>query len=164
MLLVEGYSGIGKTALIQQLYRPIVRQQGYFISGKFDQVVRSVPFGALIQAFRGLVRQLLTESEARLARWRSDARRKRSAANGGVLAEVIPEIEFIVGAQPPPAPLGSTEAQNRFQRVLQNFVAALAQPEHPLVIFLDDLQWADAATLGLLEPLLAEPGDPRACC
>jgi predicted ATPase/signal transduction histidine kinase len=153
MLLVEGYAGIGKTALIQQLYRPIVRQRGYFISGKFDQVARGVPFGALIQAFRGLVQQLLTEPEAQLAAWRAmlgDA----LGANGGVLAEVIPEIEFIVGAQAVPPALGSIEAQNRFQRVLESFLAALARPEHPLVLFLDDLQWADAATLGLLEPLL----------
>ena len=153
LLLVEGYAGIGKTALIQQLYRPIVRQRGYFISGKFDQVMRGVPFGALIDAFRALVQQLLTESEAQLAAWRSTLARALGS-NGGVLVEVIPEIEFIVGPQPVPVLLGSTEAQNRFQRVLQGFVAALARPEHPLVLFLDDLQWADAATLGLLEPLL----------
>ncbi len=153
MLLVEGYAGIGKTALIQQLYRPIVRQRGYFISGKFDQVVRGVPFGALIEAFRGLVQQLLTEPEAQLAAWRATLT-DALGANGGVLAEVIPEIEFIVGAQAVPAALGGTEAQNRFQRVLENFLTVLARPEHPLVLFLDDLQWADAATLGLLEPLL----------
>lgn len=153
LVLVQGYAGIGKTALIQQIYKPIVRQHGYFISGKFDQVVRGVPFGALIEAFRALVRQLLTEDEAALAAWR---RKLHDAlgANGGVLAAVIPEIEFIVGPQPAPAQLGGTEAQNRFQHVLQNFLAALARPEHPLVLFLDDLQWADAATLGLLEPLL----------
>jgi predicted ATPase/signal transduction histidine kinase len=156
LLLVEGYSGIGKTALIQQLVRPIVRQHGNFISGKFDQVVRGVPFGALIQAFRALVRQLLTGSEAQLAAWR-DTLSGALGANGGVIAEVMPEIEFIVGPQPAPTALGSTEAQNRFQRVLHNFVAALARPEHPLVLFLDDLQWADAATLGLLEPLLTSP-------
>ncbi|MFT3956461.1 MAG: AAA family ATPase [Piscinibacter sp.] len=153
MLLVEGYSGIGKTALIQELVRPIVRRKGYFLSGKFDQVARGVPFGALIQAFRALVRQLLTESEQRLVHWR-EALSAALGVNGGVLAEVIPEIEYIVGAQPAPVVLGSVEAQNRFQRVLQNFVAAVARPEHPLVLFLDDLQWADAATLALLEPLL----------
>ena len=153
MLLVEGYAGIGKTALIQQLVRPIVRHQGYFISGKFDQVMRGVPYGALIQAFGGLVRQLLTENEAQLAAWR-DTLAQALGNNGGVLAEVIPEIEFIVGPQAAPTVLGSIEAQNRFQRVLQNFFAALAQPAHPLVLFLDDLQWADAATLALLEPLL----------
>ncbi|TMH76376.1 MAG: GAF domain-containing protein [Betaproteobacteria bacterium] len=153
LLLVEGYSGIGKTALIQQLYKPIVRRKGYFLSGKFDQVARGVPFGALIQAFRGLVRQLLTESETQLASWREKLG-SALGSNGGVLVAVMPELEFIVGAQPIPIELGSIEAQNRFQRVIQNFVAALAQPEHPLVLFLDDLQWADAATLGLLAPLL----------
>ena len=153
IVLVQGYAGIGKTTLIQQLYRPIVRQKGYFIAGKFDQVVRGVPFGALIQAFRGLVQQLLTESEAQLARWR-DTLTLALGNNGGVLAEVIPEIEFIVGPQPVPPVLGSVESRNRFQRVLQNFLAALAQPAHPLVLFLDDLHWADAATLSLLEPLL----------
>lgn len=153
LLLVEGYAGIGKTALIQQLYRPIVQHSGYFISGKFDQLVRGVPFDALIQAFRGLVRQMLTESEGRLAAWRSTMR-QALGSNGGVLAEVMPEIEFIIGPQAAPVALGSTESQNRFQRVLQSFLAALATPEHPLVLFLDDLQWADAATLALLEPML----------
>jgi predicted ATPase/transcriptional regulator with GAF, ATPase, and Fis domain len=153
MLLVAGYSGIGKTALIQELCKPIVRERGYFISGKFDQVVRGVPFGALIQAFRGLVRQLLTESEEQLAAWR-ERLSKALGAQGGVLTEVIPEIELIIGAQPPAPALGPTEALNRFQMVFQNFVGALARVEHPLVVFLDDLQWADAATLGLLGPLL----------
>jgi Nif-specific regulatory protein len=153
MLLVAGYSGIGKTSLIQELYKPIVRQRGYFISGKFDQVARSVPFGALIQAFRGLVRQLLGEREERLTVWRARLS-EALGANGGVLAEVIPEIELIVGKQPPLPGVGLAEALNRFQLVFQNFVAAIAQPEHPLVVFLDDLQWADAATLSLLGPLL----------
>ena len=160
LVLVQGYAGIGKTTLIQQLVRPIVRQQGYFIAGKFDQVVRGVPFGALIQAFRGLVQQLLTESEAELARWRG-VLTQALGSNGGVLAEVIPEIEFIVGPQAAPPALGSIESRNRFQRVLQNFLAALAQPAHPLVLFLDDLHWADAATLDLLEPLLTS-GEIRA--
>jgi AAA ATPase domain len=101
MMLVAGYSGIGKTSLIQELYKPIIRERGYFISGKVDQVVRSVPFGALIQAFRGLVRQLLTESEEQLAAWRAGLS-KALGAQGGVLTEVIPEIELITGKQPPP--------------------------------------------------------------
>jgi len=152
MMLVAGYSGIGKTALIQELYKPIVRERGYFISGKFDQITR-LPYGAFIQAFRSLCRQLLTEGEEQMASWRA---RLTAAlgANGGVIAEVIPEIELITGAQPAPPPLAPTEAQNRFRLVFQNFVGALARREHPLVIFLDDLQWADSATLGLLQPLL----------
>ncbi|NDZ16610.1 hypothetical protein C7T35_04160 [Variovorax sp. WS11] len=157
MLLVDGYPGIGKTALVLALCRPLVRGQGgYFVSGKFDQVVRGVPFGALIQAFRELVRQMLTESEARLVHWRA-VLVQALGANGGVLAQVIPEVGFILGEQATPVPLAPTEAQNRFQRVFRNFVAAVAQPAHPLVVFLDDLQWADAATLGLLEPLLDGP-------
>ncbi len=153
LMLVSGYAGIGKTSLIQELYQPIVRRRGYFIAGKFDQIIRT-PYGALIQAFRGLVHQLLTENEDQLAVWRSrlaDA----LGTNGGVLAEVIPEIELIMGQQPQPPPLAPTEAQNRFRLVLGNFVGALARKEHPLVVFLDDLQWADTATLNLLEPLLA---------
>ena len=105
MLLVTGYAGIGKTSLIQELYKPIIRERGYFFSGKFDQVVRSVPFGALIQAFRGLVRQLHTESEEQMAAWRAGLL-KALAAQGGVLTEVIPEIELIIGRQPPPPPSG----------------------------------------------------------
>ena len=155
LVLVEGSAGTGKTALIQQLMRPIVRRHGYFISGKFDQVARGVPFGALIDAFRALVLQWLTESEAQLTAWR-DALTDALGSNGGVLAEVMPEIEFIIGKQPAPLQLGGVEAQNRFQRVLQNFVSALARPDHPLVLFLDDLQWADAATLDLLAPLLVD--------
>ncbi len=157
IMLVAGYSGIGKTSLIQELYKPIVRQRGYFISGKFDQVARGTPFGALIQAFRGLIRQLLGESEERLAFWR-DRLSAALGASGGALAEVIPEIELIVGKQQPLPAVGPTEALNRFQSVFQNFVGAVARPEHPLVVFLDDLQWADAATLGLLQPLLTSSG------
>ncbi len=156
LMLVAGYSGIGKTSLTQELYKPIVRERGYFISGKFDQIVRGVPFGALIQAFRGLVQQLLTESEERLGMWR-DRLSETLGANGGVLAEVIPEIELIIGKQPTPLVLGPTEALNRFQLVFRNFVQALARQEHPLAIFLDDLQWADSATLSLLQPLLTSP-------
>jgi predicted ATPase len=157
MMLVAGYSGIGKTSLIQELYRPIVERRGYFISGKFDQVARGVPFGALIQAFRALVRQFLTESDENLAVWRVRLA-EALGGQGSALAEVIPEIELILGAQLPLPSVGPTEALNRFQSVFQNFVGALARPEHPLVVFLDDLQWADAATLSLLGPLLTGSG------
>ncbi|MBZ5553701.1 MAG: sigma 54-interacting transcriptional regulator [Acidobacteriia bacterium] len=156
LILVCGYSGIGKTSLIQELYKPIVRQRGYFITGKFDQIVRNIPHGALIQAFRGLIHQLLTESEERLSMFRSRLQ-EALGNNGGVIAEVLPEVELIVGKQTPVPALGPTEALNRFQMAFQNFVGALAQPEHPLVVFLDDLQWADAATLSLLQPFLTGP-------
>ncbi len=156
LLLVSGYSGIGKTSLISELYRPIVKQRGYFLAGKFDQVMRNMPYGALIQAFRGFVWQVLAESEHRLAEWRtrlSDA----LGSNGGVLAEVIPEIELVLGKQVAPTALDPAEAQNRFRYVFQSFLAALARKQHPLVVFLDDLQWVDAATLDLLHSLLTGP-------
>jgi predicted ATPase/transcriptional regulator with GAF, ATPase, and Fis domain/tRNA A-37 threonylcarbamoyl transferase component Bud32 len=152
MMLVAGYSGIGKTSLIQELYKPIVRERGYFTSGKFDQIAR-LPYGAFIQAFRGLCKQFLTEGEDELALWR--ARLSQAlGVNGGVIAEVIPEIELILGKQPVAPLLEPAEAQNRFRMVFQNFVKALARKGQPLVIFLDDLQWADSATLNLLQPLL----------
>jgi predicted ATPase/transcriptional regulator with GAF, ATPase, and Fis domain len=153
LMLVAGYSGIGKSSLISELYKPIVRQRGYFVAGKFDHVVRDIPHGALIQAFRGLVRQLLAESEERLASWRATLA-DALGANVGVLAEVIPEIEIVLGKAPPLPPLDPAETQNRFRFVFQNFVGAVAREEHPLIVFLDDLQWADAATLALLHVLL----------
>jgi predicted ATPase len=152
MMLVAGYSGIGKTSLIQELYKPIVRERGYFISGKFDQIAR-IPYGAFIQAFRALCQQLLSEGEEHLGRWRARLS-EALGATGGVIAEVIPEIVLIAGPQPPAPPLAPAEAQNRFRLAFQNFVGALARKEHPLVIFLDDLQWADSATLSLFQPLL----------
>src|SRR5262249_52301411 len=156
MMLVAGYSGIGKTSLIHELYNPIVRQRGHFVGGKFDQVVRNIPYGALTQALRNLVRQLLTEREDDLSRLRAQLS-DVLGANGGVLAEVIPEIELILGKQAPPPPLDPTEARNRFGYVFQGFIRTVAQKEHPLVVFLDDLQWVDAGTLDLLHALLTSP-------
>ena len=153
LMLVSGYSGVGKSSLIRELYKPLVGRRGYFIAGKFDQVVR-VPYGALLQAFRELIQQLLTEDERQVAAWR--ARLTEALGTGAaVLAEVVPEVASILGPQPPAPALGPAETQNRFRLVFQNFLRALARREHPLVIFLDDLQWADSATLNLLEPLLA---------
>jgi predicted ATPase/transcriptional regulator with GAF, ATPase, and Fis domain len=156
LMLVSGYSGIGKTSLIQELYKPIVRQRGYFIAGKFDQVVRNIPYSAFTQALRSLVAQLLTESEDRLSNWRTRLA-EALGSNGGVLAEVIPEIELILGQQAPPPPLDPIEAKNRFVYVFQSFVGALARKDHPLVVFLDDLQWVDNATLDLLHALVLGP-------
>ncbi|HWB39605.1 MAG TPA: serine/threonine-protein kinase PknK, partial [Gemmatimonadales bacterium] len=153
LMLVSGYSGVGKSSLIRELYKPLVGRRGYFIAGKFDQIVR-VPYGALLQAFRELIQQLLTEDEDQVSAWR--ARLTEALGTGAaVLAEVVPEIEALVGPQPPAPVLGPSETQNRFRMVFQNFLRALARREHPLVVFLDDLQWADGATLNLLEPLLA---------
>jgi hypothetical protein len=153
LVLVGGYAGVGKTAFINELCRPIVRERGYFISGKFDQVARNVPYSAVLQAFRSLIWQVLSEKEEQLAGWR-DTLIGAVGTNGGVLAAVLPEIEFIIGRQPPPVPLDAVESQNRFHFVFRNLVGTFARPDHPLVIFLDDLQWVDAATLELLPQIL----------
>jgi len=155
MILVAGYSGIGKSALVNEVHKPIVRQRGYFISGKFDQFKRDIPYASLIQAFQELIRQLLTESEAQLQTWKQkllDA----LGSNAQVIIDVIPEVELIIGEQPPVPQLGSTESQNRFNLVFQNFIGVFTNKEHPLVIFLDDLQWADSASLKLIQLLMTD--------
>ena len=156
LLLVSGYSGIGKTSLIHELHKSLAARRGYFIAGKFDQLVRNTPYGGLAQAFRGLVRQLLTESEEAVRGWH-DALLGALGVNCQVIIDVIPAVELIVGKQPPVPVLGATESQNRFNLLFQRFLGVFATPAHPLVIFLDDLQWADAATLALLHTLLANP-------
>ncbi|MBD0302803.1 MAG: AAA family ATPase, partial [Tolypothrix sp. T3-bin4] len=159
LMLVSGYSGIGKSALVQELYIPITEKRGYFISGKFDQYQRNIPYSAIVSAFQELVRQLLTESEAQLNTWRE----KLLAAlgiNSQIIIDVIPEVELIVGKQPAVPELGSTEAQNRFNLVFQNFIQVFTNSGHPLAIFLDDLQWADGASLKLMQLLMntSQPG------
>ncbi|MBD1885764.1 serine/threonine-protein kinase, partial [Microcoleus vaginatus] len=155
IMLVSGYSGIGKSALVQEVYKPITKANGYFIAGKFDQFQRNVPYAAIVKAFGSLVKQLLTESETQLGAWKE----KLLAAfgdNGQIIIDVIPDVEFIVGKQPPVQELGATESQNRFNLVFQKFIRVFCSVEHPLVIFLDDLQWADSATLKLLQVMMAD--------
>ncbi|MEQ8758046.1 MAG: AAA family ATPase [Coleofasciculus sp. G1-WW12-02] len=155
MMLVAGYSGIGKSSLIAEIHKPNTRLRGYFISGKFDQFQRNVPYSAIVSAFKELVQQILTESEAQLNQWQE----KLLAAlgrNGQVIIDIIPEVERIVGQQPAVPKLGSQEAQNRFNIVFQKFIRAFCSPEHPLVIFLDDLQWADLATLKLIQLIMTD--------
>ncbi|ANB72218.1 hypothetical protein AYM40_07450 [Paraburkholderia phytofirmans OLGA172] len=153
---VSGYSGIGKSALVDALRKPIVAKRGYFISGKFEQYQRDIPYATITQAFRDLVRQLLAESEARIAGWR---RQIQSAVgvNGQLIVDVLPQIEIIIGKQPPIPALPPTEAQNRFRMVFRQLIAVFTSQEHPLVLFLDDLQWIDAASLALIEHLLSHP-------
>jgi len=153
LMLVAGYSGIGKTVLVREIYKPITKHQGYFISGKFDQFQKNIPFSALVGAFQELVRQLLTESEDRLLKWRRKLE-KALGDNGQIIIDIIPEVELIIGKQPPPYELSPVDSRHRFNRVFQSFIGVFYQPEHPLVIFLDDLQWVDPATLGLIEQLL----------
>ncbi len=157
LMLVSGYSGIGKSSLVNEVHKPIVRQRGYFISGKFDQFKRNIPYDSLIQAIHGLMEQLLTESVDQIAVWKGKLL-EAFGSNGQVIINVIPEIERIIGSQPPVPELGATESQNRFNRMFQQFINVFAQPEHPLVLFLDDLQWADLASLKLIELLLCESG------
>lgn len=155
LVLVAGYSGVGKTAIVNEVHKPIARQRGYFIKGKFDQFNRSLPFFAFVQAFRDLMAQLLSEPETALQNWKT-----RILAvlgnNGQVIIEVIPELERIIGPQPPVTDLAGAAAQNRFNLLFQKFIQVFTTPEHPLVIFLDDLQWADSASLRLMQLLLDE--------
>ncbi|BAZ15685.1 multi-sensor signal transduction multi-kinase [Calothrix sp. NIES-4071] len=153
IILVSGYSGIGKSSLVAEVHKPIVRQQGYFISGKFDQLGRNIPYASLIQAFQSLMRQLLTESTDKLQNWQ-DKLLAALGANGQVIIDVIPEVELIIGKQPEVPQLGAVESQKRFHRVFQQFIQVFTQPEHPLVLFLDDLQWADTASLNLIQVLM----------
>ncbi|MCP2727722.1 trifunctional serine/threonine-protein kinase/ATP-binding protein/sensor histidine kinase [Limnofasciculus baicalensis] len=155
MMLVGGYSGIGKTALIQELYKPLSQQRGYFIAGKFDQFQRNIPYSALVDAFRSLVRQLLTENQDQLNEWREKLE-IALGINGQVIVDVIPEIEQIIGSQPPIQPLEPAQAQNRFNQVFQNFIRVFCKRSHPLIFFLDDLQWADFGTLKLIELMMTD--------
>ncbi len=155
MILVAGLSGIGKTAVVNEVHKPITRQQGYFIKGKFDQLNRNLPLSAFLQALQALTDQLLSESEAAIADWR----RKILAAvgdSGQVLIDVVPTLERIIGPQSPASMLSGGAAQNRFNRLIQQFIAVFTSPQQPLVIFVDDLQWADLASLQLIKFLLVE--------
>ncbi len=149
LLLVAGYSGIGKTALVQEIYQPITAKRGYFSAGKFDQFQRNVPYSAVVQAFRDLMRQLLTETSSQLADWRTQLL-TALGNNGQVIIDVISEVELILGPQLAVPILPPTDSQNRFNLVFQNFINVFCQPDHPLVIFLDDLQWIDSASLKLM--------------
>ncbi len=155
IMLVSGYSGIGKTSIVNEVHKPIVAAKGYFITGKFDQFKRDIPYAALIPAFQELIRQLLTENEQQIAAWKSKLL-KAFSDNGQVVIDVIPEVELIIGSQADVTKLGATESENRFNRIFQQFVNVFCQPEHPLVIFLDDLQWADSASLKLIRLLITD--------
>ncbi|MEM9275572.1 MAG: AAA family ATPase, partial [Cyanobacteria bacterium P01_F01_bin.143] len=156
MILVAGYSGIGKSALVNEIHKPITRQRGNFISGKFDQLQRGIPYSAIAQAFQDLIRQLLSEPEITLQTWKKKILEALDN-NGQIIIDVIPELEKIIGKQPVIEQLDTTENQNRFNLVFQKFLHIFCQQEHPLVIFIDDLQWADLASLNLIETLISDP-------
>jgi len=153
LVLVSGYSGIGKSSVVNELHKVLVPPRGLFASGKFDQYKRDIPYATLAQAFQSLIRPLLGKSEAELGVWR-DALRQALDPNGLLIADMVPELKLIIGDQPPVPDLPPKDAQSRFQLVFRRFIAVFARPEHPLALFLDDLQWLDAATLDLLEDLL----------
>ncbi|HEY5760954.1 MAG TPA: AAA family ATPase, partial [Steroidobacter sp.] len=153
LVLVSGYSGIGKSAVVNELHKPLVPPRGLFASGKFDQYKRDIPYATLAQAFQSLIRPLLSRNEQELHEWR-DALRTALDPNASLIVELVPELKHIIGEQPPVPELSSQEAQRRFQLVFRRFIGVFARPEHPLALFLDDLQWLDAATLDLLEDLL----------
>lgn len=154
-LLVSGYAGIGKSALIHEVQKPVTLNQGFFVSGKYDQLNRNTAYSAISAAFRGLTRQLIGEGKANVATWKARLE-EALESSGRLVIDIIPEVEWIIGEQPEVPQRGSTEVQNRFARVFKKFVQAFAQPEHPLVLFLDDLQWADTASLNLLQTLLTD--------
>ena len=153
LVLVSGYSGIGKSSVVNELHKALVPPRGLFASGKFDQYKRDIPYATLAQAFQSLVRTLLGQSEVALGRWR-DALGEALGPNGQVIVNLVPELELVIGKQPPVADLPPQETQNRFQMVFRRFLGVFAREEHPLALFLDDLQWLDTATLVLLEHLV----------
>jgi predicted ATPase/serine phosphatase RsbU (regulator of sigma subunit)/tRNA A-37 threonylcarbamoyl transferase component Bud32 len=155
MMLVAGYSGVGKTALVHEVHKPMTEKHGYFAAGKFDQFQKNIPYSALTQAFNKFCRYLLMENAETLANWQT----KILAAvgnNGQIIIDMIPDLELVIGSQPAVAEVGPTETQNRFQMFFLNFVKALCNKEHPFILFIDDLQWVDLASLALLKSIMLD--------
>ena len=150
LVLVTGYSGIGKSSVVNELHKVLVSPRGLFASGKFDQYKRDIPYATLAQAFQSLVRSLLSQSETELSKWRNSLS-EALGSNGQLIVNLVPELELIVGKQPTVADLPPQEAKNRFQMVFRRFLGVFARKEHPLALFLDDLQWLDSASRDLLE-------------
>jgi hypothetical protein len=153
LVLVSGNAGIGKSSLVNELQKALVAPRGLFASGKFDQYKRDIPYATLAQAFRGLVRPLIGESE--LTRWRASFS-EALGPNGQLIVDLVPELELVIGEQPPVAAMPPQDAKNRFQMIFRRFVGVFARKEHPLALFLDDLQWLDAATLDFIEHLATQ--------
>jgi predicted ATPase/signal transduction histidine kinase/tRNA A-37 threonylcarbamoyl transferase component Bud32 len=153
LILISGYSGIGKTAVVDRVRQPVIKARGYFLAGKFEQFGRNIPYSAIASAFAGLIKQILTESDRSVALWKKrflDA----LGSNGKAIVDVIPEVATLLDKQQDIPRLEASESQRRFERVFEQFIDAIALPESPLVLFLDDLQWADSGSLRLLQLLL----------
>lgn len=163
LVLIGGYSGTGKSALAHEIHRPITEKQGYFVEGKFDQYQRAVPYYAILQAFESFLDLLLTENEQKLRYFR-DQILEAVGEQGKVLTDVIPNIIHLIGPQPEVVEVGGSEAQNRFNYVFSRFVGAIASKLHPLVLFIDDLQWADSSSLDLLRNLLTDSASKYFLC
>ncbi|MBV8486341.1 MAG: AAA family ATPase [Verrucomicrobia bacterium] len=156
LLLITGYSGIGKSSVVTEVCKYLFSPQAIFASGKFDQYKRDIPYATLAQALQSIISQILSKSDAEVADWKR-VLQEAVEPNGELIINLIPELEFIIGKQPAVPDLAPQEAQARFQIVFRRFLAAFAGPEHPLALFLDDLQWVDNATLELVEDLVFEP-------
>ncbi len=156
IFLVAGYSGVGKSALVHEVHKPITAKRGFFIEGKFDQYQRNIPYFAWGQAFSGLVSQLLMESDSRLDGWKVQIL-EAVGLNGKLIIDLIPNLEMVIGPQPDVPELDGQAMQNRFNYAFQRFIKVIARPDHPLVVFLDDLQWIDTASLNFMASLLSDP-------
>ncbi|NLD47246.1 MAG: AAA family ATPase [Clostridiaceae bacterium] len=152
-LWVSGYSGIGKSSLIHEILKPITVKKGYFISGKYNQFEHNIPYYGIIQAFKELLKQLMMQSQNNLDNWKRHLL-EALGGNGQIIIDLIPELEQLIGSQPQVAELNPLEAKNRFLLTLREFIKVFARPEHPLVVFLDDLQWSDTATLDLIKYIM----------
>ncbi|MDX1961262.1 MAG: AAA family ATPase [Leptospiraceae bacterium] len=155
LILIGGYSGVGKSSLVKEIYKPMTQSHGYFITGKYDQYNRNIPYSAVISAFTGMIKFILTESPESIQNWKNKIH-QALGSNGGLITEVIPELEIIIGKQQEVPPLSPQENANRFYTVFQNFIKVFADQKHPLAIFFDDLQWADNASLEIIKNLLTD--------
>ncbi len=163
MILISGYSGTGKSVLVREIHKPVTEKKGYFIEGKFDQYQRAVPYYAIFQAFNSFINILLGENAEYLEQIK-ERLIESIGEEGKVLTDVLPSLELIIGPQKDVPELGGTETRNRFNYVFRKFVTGLSTEEHPIVLFIDDLQWADSSSLNLLETLMTDPENKYLLC